>query len=73
MRLYKIEPYFDGERGEARYLTAWDEDDARKQIEETGVLEYDCYSVGYNIVEIEDLGAELVRGKHYGIKKSMLW
>ena len=45
----------------------------QEQIEETAVLEFDCYSVGYNIVEIEDLGAELVRGKYYGIKKSMLW
>ena len=43
MKLYKIRPYFDGVEGEVRFVPAWDEADARSEIEESGVLMYDAY------------------------------
>ena len=73
MRLYKIEPYLDGRERDKLLVVAYDYDDARRLIEETSILDYDCYSVGYNLVEVEDLAAELERGQYYGIIKSMLW
>jgi hypothetical protein len=45
MKLYKIKPYFDGVESESLYLTAWDEADVISQVEETGILLYDAYTM----------------------------
>jgi len=73
MKLYKIRPYFDGVEGEVRFVPAWDEADARSEIEESGVLMYDAYTIGYEIEEVIDIGAELVRGNHYAIRKDITY
>lgn len=71
MKLYKIRPYFDGVEVETKYLTAWDEADVIKLVEETGILLYDAYTIGYDIEEVEDIGRELVRQNYYAIRKKI--
>jgi|32_taG_2_1085360.scaffolds.fasta_scaffold08840_3 hypothetical protein len=71
MKLYKIKPYFDGVESESLYLTAWDEADVISQVEETGILLYDAYTIGYDIEEVEDIGRELVRQNYYALRKKI--
>jgi hypothetical protein len=71
MKLYKIIPYCDGEEKETLYLSAWDDTDAIRQVEDSCILKYDAYSIGYDLEEIEDLGREIVRQNYYALRKKI--
>jgi len=72
LKLFTIQPYFDGVEGERKFVSAYDYNDAIKQVEESAILEYDCYSVSYDVIEEEDLGKPTYK-ETYWIEKKWSW
>ena len=60
MKLYRVEPYYNQEQGEAKYLAALDESHAIEMVEwsEPGAIledDSDYYMVNYEVVYVKDL------------------
>ena len=71
LKQFRIQPYLDGREGDRFFLSAYDYNDAIKQIEDSAVLEYDCYSVSYDVIEEEDITPTYK--ETYWIEKKWSW
>jgi hypothetical protein len=71
LKQFRIQPYLDGREGDRFFLSAYDYNDAIKQIEDSAVLEYDCYTVWYDVIEEEDITP--IYKETYLIEKKWDW
>ena len=72
LKLFTIQPYYDGVEGDRLFLSAYDYNDAIKQVEESAILEYDCYSVNYDVLEEEEIEIPIYK-ETYWIEKKFTW